>query len=276
MDLSLFFAESHISEKDLNEQKVSNSFPKQTLFLDGISSLMLVSKTNSCENIINLMILNYAINSVKENDSNKILFISTKPIPRKIASSLFSNLKINQMEQIKFKFISTFEQFIEFFASIHLIREEHFNIIIIDNLMSFCDIMQIQTQHARILSLLDVSIQYLYEFSFFFFFFVGISFFDYFILFFIFFFIRSSFNGSDIKLIIGDSHIHNQYVVEYHIPVILTISETALNNHFRLTLKTSTQHNSFDQRLCLQFLTNQTDSSVLELKTMEFSKNENV
>lgn len=107
-------------------------------------------------------------------------------------------------------------------------------------------------------------------------------------------------------MLIGDSNVYNQMVVEYHIPLTLTISQTSLSNYFRITTKTSTSgssssssssggnsfnnsqkiihanHNTttttsgsklsqIDPNLCIQFALNAQDQSQIELNSVQFT-----
>jgi len=104
----------------------------------------------------------------------------------------------------------------------------------------------------------------------------------------------------EMLLLIGDSNVTNPPLVEYHVPLTLTISQSALSNYFRITTKLSSQSNSasshsnssgnsnnnsqfqqqqqqqshepkIDPNLCLQFFLNAQDQSQLDLNSIQFT-----
>jgi len=161
LDLHKFFVDS------LPNDNSNANIIESKLKLDGISSVLISSKSNNLDQIRTTLLLNYCINNIKSNDDMNVLWIGSKPFSRKLAS-LLSSCSINQLERIKFKFISTFIQLVEFLSSIQLLFENqqnqqinHFSIIAIDGLTDFCDANQVQMNHARLLSLLDVSFEFL-------------------------------------------------------------------------------------------------------------------
>lgn len=161
LDLYKFFNDS--SPNDNLHSKTIDS----KLKIDGISSVLVSSKSNNVDQIRSTLLLNYCINNIKSNDEINVLWIAAKPFSRKMAS-LLSSCKVTQLERFKFKFVPTFEQFAEFLSSIHLLFDgeknnnlQHYSIIVVDGLTDFCDANQVQMHHARLLSLLDASLEFL-------------------------------------------------------------------------------------------------------------------